>query len=577
MRQSQFFAPTLRQVKSDNPGHALLLRGAFVRQLSAGIYSYLPLGYRVLRKVENIVREEMNRAGGIELLMPALHPVELWAETGRDKLDILFKLEDVKGAPYLLGPTHEEVVTDIVRHSISSYKQLPVTLYQIQGKFRDEPRPRAGLLRGREFVMKDAYSFDRDLAGLDESFDKMVEAYKKIFTRCGLKFQIVQAAGGGIGGFDTQEFMAIAESGEDTMLFCEADGYAANLEMATSVLEPISDREDIGEQIEEFATPGIVTIEALTQFEGGAAAEHQIKTLVYIATPPAPLGKGGEVEPVLILLRGDHQLNQSKLTSALGASHLRAASADEIFALLGAHPGSLGAVSPPLPRGAGGVKIIADESLRSRKRMTTGANKDGFHLRGVDIERDIAVSQWADLREAKAGENSPQGGGILEEARCIELGHVFKLGNKYSKAMDAGFLDVNGKRQIFEMGCYGIGVSRIVAAIAEAHRDENGVIWPKNVAPFEVHLLNLEKDDATRAIAEKLYEDLQRAGFEVLFDDRNERPGGKFAEADLFGIPVQIVAGRNTKETGEVEVRTRDKSLNETVNVENVIERLRNL
>jgi prolyl-tRNA synthetase len=559
MRQSQFFAPTLRQVKSDNPGHALLLRGAFVRQLGAGIYSYLPLGWRVLRKVENIVREEMDKAGAIELLMPAIHPEELWAETGRDKLDILFKLQDVKGGHYLLGPTHEEVVTDIVRGSISSYKQLPVTLYQIQGKFRDEPRPRAGLLRGREFVMKDAYSFDRDLAGLDASFDKMVEAYKAIFTRCGLKFQIVQAAGGGIGGFDTQEFMAIADSGEDTMLFCEADGYAANLEMATSVLEPVADRDDIGDQIEEFATPGIVTIEALANFEDGAAAQHQIKTLVLIA----------DGEPVLALMRGDHQLNESKLAGALGVGALRAAQDEEIFNLLGAHAGSLGTV------GVKDIQIVADEQLRNRKRMTTGANKDGFHLRGVDVERDIQVTQWADLREAKAGEASPKGGGPLQEARCIELGHVFKLGNKYSKAMDAGFLDENGKRQIFEMGCYGIGVSRIVAAIAEAHRDENGVIWPKSVAPFNVHLLLLEKDDATRAIAETLYAELKAAGVDVLFDDRNERPGAKFADADLFGIPLQIVAGRNTKDTGEVELRTRDKSLNETVPASEVVARVK--
>jgi prolyl-tRNA synthetase len=273
-------------------------------------------------------------------------------------------------------------------------------------------------------------------------------------------------------------------------------------------------------------------------------------------------------------MRGDHQLNESKLVNALGAGQLRPATADEIFTLLGAHPGSLGAVSPPLPRGAGGVTVIADESLRGRKRMTTGANKDGFHLRGVDVERDITVTQWADLREAKAGENSPKGGGPLQEARCIELGHVFKLGNKYSKAMDAGFLDENGKRQIFEMGCYGIGVSRIVAAIAEAHRDDNGIIWPQNVAPFDVHLLLLEKDDATRAIAEKLYEELLAQDIEVLYDDRNERPGAKFAEADLFGIPIQIVAGRNTKDTGEVEVRTRDKSLNEAVAVNQVVQRI---
>lgn len=558
MRQSQFFAPTLRQVKADNPGHALLLRGAFVRQLGAGIYSYLPLGTRVLRKVENIVRQEMDRAGGIELLMPALHPEELWVETGRDKLDILFKLQDGKGGHYLLGPTHEEVVTDIVRGSISSYKQLPVTLYQIQGKFRDETRPRAGLLRGREFVMKDAYSFDRDLAGLDASFDKMVEAYKAIFTRCGLKFQIVQASGGGIGGFDTQEFMAIADSGEDTMLFCEADGYAANLEMATSVLDAVADRDDIGDELEEFATPGIVTIEALTQFPGGAAAQHQIKTLVYIA----------DEKPALALLRGDHQLNEAKLTNALGAGKLRAATAEEIFDLLGAHPGSLGAVKLEKQT------IIADENLRGRGRMTTGANKDGFHLRGVDVERDISVSQWADLREAKAGETSPKGGGPLQEARCIELGHVFKLGNKYSKAMDAGFLDENGKRRICEMGCYGIGVSRIVAAIAEAHRDDNGIVWPKAVAPFDVHLLLLEKDEATRAIAETLYADLKVANVDVLFDDRNERPGAKFADADLLGIPVQIVAGKTTKESGQVELRTRDKSLNETVTVDSILARL---
>ncbi len=571
MRQSQFFAPTLRQVKSDNPGHALLLRGAFIRQLSAGIYSYLPLGWRVLRRVEQIVREEMDRAGAIELLMPAMHPEELWAETGRDKLDILFKLEDGKGAKYLLGPTHEEVVTDIVRGSISSYKQLPITLYQIQGKFRDEPRPRAGLLRGREFVMKDAYSFDRDLAGLDASFDKMVEAYKAIFTRCGLKFQIVQASGGGIGGFDTQEFMAIADSGEDTMLFNESDGYAANLEMATSILSTIADRADIGDELEEFATPGIVTIDALANFPGGAAAEHQIKTLVYIAPPVSPPAGGSKGGAILALLRGDHQLNEAKLANALGVGALRAATAEEIFALLGALPGSLGAVNLTKQT------VIADQSLRGRKRMTTGANKDGFHLRGVDVERDIVVTQWADMREAKAGEDSPNGGGPLEEARCIELGHVFKLGNKYSKAMDAGFLDENGKRRILEMGCYGIGVSRIVAAIAEAHRDDNGVIWPASVAPYDAHLLLLEKDDVTRAIAEKLYADLKAAGVDVLFDDRNERPGAKFADADLFGIPIQIVAGKTTQSGGGVEIRSRDKSLNETVPIDEVVARVRSL
>lgn len=547
MRQSQFFAPTLRQVKSDNEGHALLLRGGYVRQLAAGIYSYLPLGWKVLRKVENIVREEMNRAGAVELLMPAMHPVELWEESGRAGMDILFRLKDVKGADMVLGPTHEEIVTDIVRNSINSYKQLPLTLYQIQGKFRDEPRPRAGLLRGREFVMKDAYSFDEDLLGLDKSFDAMVEAYKRIFTRCGLDFKIVDAAGGGIGGFDTKEFMVPSPSGEDIMLFNSNDGYAANLELATSIIEPVADRTDIGGELEEFATPGVVTIEALTNFEGGAAAEHQIKTLVYIA----------DSEPVIALLRGDHQLHETKLASAAGATNLRPATADEIFELLGAHPGSLGAVKVQ------GRQILADEALRGRTHMTTGANKDGFHLRGVDIERDINVTRWVDLREAKEGELSPQGGGPLQAAKCIEIGHVFKLGNKYSKAMNATILDKNGKAQIVEMGCYGIGVSRIVAAVAEAGRDEKGIVWPKELAPFEVHLLLLERDESLAELAGVIYQELKEAKVDVLFDDRNERPGAKFADADLFGIPVQIVVGKTTRETGEVEIRLRKSKTSE--------------
>ena len=555
MRQSQFFAPTLRQVKADNAGHALLLRGGFVRQLTAGIYSYLPLGWRVLRRVEQIVREEMDNAGALELFMPALHPAELWAETGRDKLDILFRLQDRKGTDYLLGPTHEEVVTDIVRASVSSYKQMPVTLYQIQSKFRDEERPRAGLLRGREFIMKDAYSFDSNLEGLDKSFDAMVEAYQKIFARCGLETKIVQASGGGIGGFDTQEFMVAAESGEDEMLYCDEDGYAANVEMATSILNPVLERDDISDALEEFATPDIVTIEQLANFEGGAPAIHQIKTLVYIA----------DDKPVLVLLRGDHQLNEAKLANVLGAAEIRAAREEEIVPLLGARPGSLGAVRVL------DTTIIADESLRGRTRMTTGANRDGFHLRGVDIARDITVSNWADVRVAQEGEMSPRGGAALKISRCIELGHVFKLGNKYTKAMDAKFLDANGKNQIIEMGCYGIGVSRIVAAIAEAHADERGVIWPQSVAPFQTHLLLLDKDEELVALAEKLYEELRAAKVDVLFDDRNERPGSKFADADLFGIPTQILIGKKTRESGQIDVKNRADGSVQSVAAEDVV------
>lgn len=559
MRQSKFFAPTLRAVKADNEAHGLLLRGAYVRQLAAGIYSYLPLGLRVLTKIENIVRDEMNRAGAVELLMPALSPQELWHETGRDALDILFNLKDGKGSDYLLAPTHEEVVTDIVRDTIASYKQLPVTLYQIQTKFRDEPRPRAGLLRGREFVMKDAYSFDLDLAGLDKSFDAMVGAYKRIFERCGLNAQIVDAAGGGIGGFDTKEFMALSPSGEDLILFNESDGYAANLELATSKLEPVEDRSDIGDELGEFATPGILTIDALTQFEGGAASEHQIKTLVYVA----------DDAPVLALLRGDHQLVETKLSSAVGASKLRPATADEIVELLGARPGSLGAV------GVKDVPIIADSELQGRTRMTTGANKDGFHLRGVSVARDIPNAKFADLREAREGELSPNGGGALQSAKAIELGHVFKLGNKYSKAMNATVLDSNGKSQILEMGCYGIGVSRIIAAVVDASRDERGPVWPAEVAPFSVHLLLLEKEDAVVELAESLYLELQSAGFDVLFDDRKDSPGTKFADADLIGSPVRIMAGKTTKVSGEFEIRTRSSRDAEVVGAGDVVAKVR--
>ena len=561
MRQSQFFAPTLRNVKADNEGHALLLRGAYIRQLGAGIYSYLPLGLRVLHKIEGIVRQEMDEAGAVELLMPALQPIEIWEESGRAGLDILFRLQDGKGSDYTLGPTHEEVTTDIVRSSIESYKQLPLTLYQIQTKFRDEPRPRAGLLRGREFIMKDAYSFDVDIAGLDKSFDKMVVAYQRIFARCELNAQIVDAAGGGIGGFDTKEFMVVSPSGEDLMLFNRSDGYASNLELATSVLEPVKNRDDIFDELEKFATPGVATIDELANFAGGAAAVHQIKTLVMMA----------DGKPQLVLLRGDHQLNQSKLQSILGAAELRAATADEIVDLLGARPGSLGAV------GVENAPILADEALRGRTRMTTGANEDGFHLRGVNIERDIQVGKWADVREANAGELSPGGGGPLESAKCIEMGHIFKLGNKYSRAMGATFLDQDQKKRIPEMGCYGIGVSRIMAAVVEAHHDDRGPVWPRELAPFDVHLLLLERDDAVVQIADKLYDKLRAAGLDVLYDDRTERPGSKFADADLFGIPTRVMAGRTTKESGDLEVRTRANKDAETVAQSDVVAKVRAL
>lgn len=567
MRQTRFFAPTLRQVKADNPGHALLLRGGFVRQLSAGIYSYLPLGWKVLRKIEDIVRQEMDRAGAVELLMPALHPQSLWSETGRDRLDILFRLHDRKEGAYVLGPTHEEVITDLVRGGVSSYRQLPQMLYQIQTKFRDEERPRAGLLRGREFLMKDCYSFDRDLQGLDRAFDAMVEAYCRIFDRCALPYRMVMASGGGIGGFDTREFMVPAQSGEDVMLYCDEDGYSANLELATSVLAPLEDRADGPDTVEEFATPGILTIDALAGFPGGAPAEHQIKTLVFMA------GEGDAVQPVLVLMRGDHQLNEAKLQSALHGAPVRPAGDEEIVTLLGAHAGSLGAVG--LAERGIKVQVLADLALQHRRRMTTGANRDGFHLRGVDMARDIAVDHWADLRTARAGELSPLGGGVLLESPCIEMGHVFKLGNKYSRAMGATFLDEQGQTAIMEMGCYGIGVSRIMAAVAEIHQDDRGLVWPEALAPFAVHLLLLDKDPELAAVADQLYETLQGAGVDVLYDDRSERPGAKFADSDLFGIPRQVLVGKTTRETGQVELRQRGDRASVTLSPAEVVEKLR--
>jgi prolyl-tRNA synthetase len=541
MRWSQTFIPTLREDPADAEvvSHKLLLRAGIVRQLSAGIYSYLPLGQRIALRVMQILREEMNRIGGQEFYLPALHPAELWQESGRwDAIgDEMFRLKDRKGADMCLGMTHEEIFTSIARNEIRSYKQLPQVWYQIQIKFRDESRPKSGLMRLRTFIMKDAYTFDVDREGLDRSFADQREAYKRIFTRCGIDFSIVEASSGAMGGSESNEFVAKTDAGEDLIASCSNCGYAANVEKATSRLPAIVD-EAGPDAPEELPTPGVRTIEDLTIFPGGAAADRQIKSLVFIATID------GEPRPVLALIRGDHQLHEVKFTDAIGATASRSAHPAEIQQLLGAAAGSLGGVRAK--ETAPNLFIISDLGLKGRRNMTTGANKDDHHLRGVSVERDIKVDQWADLRTVTSGEACPRcETGVLEVYKAMEIGHIFKLGTKYSESMGATVLTQDGKPVPIVMGSYGIGVERIITAAVEQSHDENGIIWPKTLAPFDVVVtITNVKDEKLREAGDKLYQDLQHAGLDVLLDDRDERAGVKFKDADLIGIPYRITLGK---------------------------------
>ena len=544
MRWSQLFIPTLREdpAGAEAVSHRLLLRGGFVRQLTAGIYSYLPLAQKSLLKIIRIVREEMDAIGAQEFLLPALNPAELWKESGRWEAmgENMFRLKDRKGADLCLGMTHEEVFTAIARDEIRSYRQLPQMWYQIQTKFRDEARPKSGILRVREFIMKDSYSFDVDAAGLDHSFELHRQAYCKIYDRCGLKFTIVEASSGAMGGSQSSEFMVYSDAGEDWIASCEKCGYAANVEKATSRLAAAND-EPGPARPEVFPTPGVRTIEDLVMFPGGAPADRQIKTLVYML----------DDQPALILMRGDHALHETKLADATGAREHRPAHPDEIRALLGALPGSLGAV------GVKNVRILADNALRGRTNMTTGANKDDFHQRGVSIERDIAVGQWADLRSVTTGEGCPKCDGALRVDKAIEVGHIFKLGTKYSVSMHANILTHDGKEVPIVMGSYGIGVGRILAAAAELFHDDDGIVWPESIAPFHVIVTPANSNDAAqREAAERLHTELTAAGFDVLLDDREERPGVKFKDADLIGIPYRVTIGKKLKD-GKVELTSR--------------------
>jgi prolyl-tRNA synthetase len=572
MRWSQFFIPTLREDPADAEvvSHRLLLRAGYIRQLGAGIYSFLPLGWRVAQRAMNVIREEQNAIGGQEFFLPAIHPADLWKESGRWQVmgETMFRLKDRKGADFCLGMTHEEVITDIARHEIRSYRQLPQMWYQIQTKFRDEERPKSGLMRIRQFIMKDAYSFDVDRAGLDVAFEKQRGAYKRIFDRCGLKYHIVEASSGAMGGSESNEFMARTNAGEDFIAVCEACGYAGNLEKATSRIPPVED-EAGPDAPEEFPTPGVRTIEDLTNFPGGAPAERQIKTLVYVATD----GATQEQYTVLALLRGDHQLHEIKLADSLGASAVRPAHPEEIRDLLGASAGSLGGVGARDKAASAKQKarIVADNSLKGRRNMTTGANKDDHHLRGVDIERDIRPDSWADLRTVQKGEACPNcEAGTLDIFKAMEIGHIFKLGTKYSDSMGATVLNAEGKEVPLIMGCYGIGVERIMSAAVEQSHDSDGIVWPRAIAPFDVIVtVTNVKQDEIRGAGERLYEELRRAGLEVLLDDRDERAGVKFKDADLIGVPFRITVGKKISE-GRVELFDRASKQSEDVSLGDV-------
>ena len=528
MRWTSFFSPTLRDAPADAEAtsHKLLVRAGFIRQLHSGHYTLLPLAFKVRKKIIQIIEEEMDAIGGQEVQMPTLQPSSVWKESGRwDSMgDIMFRLEDRHGGEAALGVTAEEIFATVASE-ISSYKQLPQMWYQIHTKFRDEPRPKSGLLRVREFTMKDAYSFDADEDGLDTAFEKQHQAYLKIFERLDLNVIPVEASSGNMGGSASIEFMVQAPSGEDDVMLCSSCGYSANIEKAISRLDAITDSPGPSAP-EKFATPGIRTIAALA--DAGHDGENQIKTMVYVI----------DVQVTLVLVRGDHFINEQKLADATQANNIRPARREETIEHLGAEPGSLGAVN------VSDLPIFADHALQGRTNMTTGANENDFHLSGVDIDRDITVGEWMDLREVQDGELCANCGANLSKVQTIEAGHIFKLGTKYAETFGAKVLDADGKSMPLVMGSYGIGIERAMATIVETHHDENGIIWPLSVAPFHVVITVVQmKDEASVEVAEALYGELIESGVEVLLDDRDARAGVKFADAELIGIPLRVTVG----------------------------------
>ncbi|SEQ23565.1 prolyl-tRNA synthetase [Ectothiorhodospira magna] len=549
MRVSQFPLATLKETPADAEviSHQLMLRAGYVRRLASGLYTWMPLGLRVLRKVEAIVRQEMNRAGALEVLMPAVQPAELWQESGRWEQygPELLRLKDRHDRDFCFGPTHEEVITDLVRREVNSYRQLPVNYYQIQTKFRDEIRPRFGIMRAREFLMKDAYSFHADAQSLQQTYDLMYAAYTRIFQRCGLDFRAVHADTGAIGGSKSHEFHVLAASGEDAIAFSSSSDYAANVELAEAVA-PTGERPAPTEAMRMVDTPNVRTIQELVDGHD-LPIERTVKTLVVAASEETA------TQLIALVVRGDHELNALKAEKLPQvASPLRMAGEAEIRAVIGAGPGSLGPVNLPIP-------CIVDRSVAVMSDFAAGANQDGKHLFGINWERDVPLPTVADLRNVVAGDPSPDGQGTLEIRRGIEVGHIFQLGDKYSKAMNATVLDEQGRSLVVTMGCYGIGVSRVVAAAIEQNHDDRGIIWPAALAPFQVALcpINAHKSQRLREAAEDLYQRLQGAGIEVLMDDRNARPGVMFADMELIGIPHRIVLGERGLDAGEVEYKGR--------------------
>ena len=567
MRASEFLISTLKETPSDAEvvSHQLMLRAGLIRRVAAGIYNWMPLGLRVLRKVEQVVREEMERAGALELAMPVVQPGELWEESGRWEQygPELCRLEDRHQRPFCLGPTHEEVITQIARSEIKSYKQLPVNLFQIQTKFRDEIRPRFGVMRSREFIMKDAYSFHIDQECQERTYWRMHEAYTAIFTRLGLDFRAVEADTGSIGGNHSHEFHVLAESGEDAIAFSTDSDYAANVELAPAMATSVIDAAAEAPPLEKFATPGMTTIDDLAE-QLGIAAQQSIKTL---------LAKDEQGSLVALVVRGDHRLNAIKAAKLPGmASPLVLAEPDEVRDTLGAGFGSLGPVGAP-------IRVVVDHTAAQMPHFVCGANEDGYHVKGATWGRDVPNAEFADIREIVSGDPSPCGAGTLEIRRGIEVGHIFQLGTKYSETMNASVLDEQGRSQPMVMGCYGIGITRIVAAAIEQNHDENGIIWPAAMAPFDVAIvpLGMDKSEAVAQATERLYAACQDAGLSAFLDDRRERPGVKFAEMELLGMPLRVTVGERSLAEGNLELTHRHSGETEMIAADTILDRLQQI
>ncbi|HJV83593.1 proline--tRNA ligase [Noviherbaspirillum sp.] len=552
MRASRFFISTLKEAPSDAEiiSHKLMMRAGMIKRLGSGIYTYMPMGLRVIRKVENIIREEMNRAGAIELLMPVVQPAELWQETGRwEKMGPeLMRVKDRHGRDYAIQPTSEEVITDVVRADIKSYRQLPINFYHIQTKFRDERRPRFGLMRGREFTMKDAYSFDRDVAGMQKSYQIMYDAYVNIFNRFGLQFRAVAADNGAIGGSGSHEFHVIADTGEDALVYCPNSDYAANIEAAEAVA-PAAEHGAAKHPLNKTPTPGKAKCEDVAKLLG-ISLTHTVKSIVLAVDKDSPADK----EIWLLLLRGDHELNEVKASKIPGLATYRFANEAEIVEWFGTPPGYLGPIGTRKP-----VRVVADRTVAVMSDFVCGANEEDFHYTGANWGRDLPEPEVADLRNVVAGDPSPDGKGLLSIQRGIEVGHVFQLGTRYSEDMKATYLDETGKPQLMQMGCYGIGVTRILGAAIEQNFDDKGIIWPTAIAPFEVVLcpMGYDRSEAVKAETDKLYAALQAAGVDVILDDRGERPGVMFADWELIGVPHRIVIGDRGLKEGKLEYQGR--------------------